>query len=121
MYLKTELTNEMRDSMRISLSVQPKKIASEPVCDFCGDPHPVVVYRASKMSTGQLTPCWRWCACEACEEAVDRDDWKYIRKKVEARLLVVFGHMMPTKPPKSLVSEAVRKSLDQFHEAAITV
>ncbi len=117
-YAKTILTDDILDDMRINLSAQPNKLSAEPVCDFCGDDSPVCVYHASRTSTGReavgAEVIYRWCACQACEQAVDTDDWYYL----ENRLVKVLATLLP-EFEKSLIRRAARISLDEFHRCSI--
>ncbi len=110
-YLKKQLDEKDRDSMRINLSVQPKKISPEPVCDFCGANHPLVVYAASRMSTGEIRNCWRWTAC---------GQWREVELRIENWLLRSYKDAnLPI--PKDLLQLAVKASLEQFHKYALGV
>lgn len=115
-YVKKRLDEEGTDTMRINLAMREKKLSAEPVCDFCGDPVPVFVYASTKMATGEIEQCWRWCACQVCSDAVDIDDWPV----VEARLLHRLTGMLPTIVKGSpLILSAVRMALEEFHRFSI--
>lgn len=115
-YLKKRLDEEGVDSMRVNLAMRKLKLSAEPVCDFCGDPQPTFVYASYKMSTGETAQCWRWCACEACSQAIDSDDFV----TVETRMLRRFNAMSPPIIKGSpLVVSALRLALDEFHRHVI--
>lgn len=119
-YLKKQLDEKDRDNMRINLSVQPKKISPEPVCDFCGSNHPRVVYAASRMSTGEIRNCWRWTACGVCESLIDSGQWREVELRIENWLLRSYKDAnLPI--PKDLLQLAVKASLEQFHKYALGV
>ncbi len=114
-YLKKELSTTAIDDIRISLSVQTRKLSPEPVCDFCGRETPIYVYAATKMSTGEERDCWRWCACLGCSTLIDLNDWDALRARVAFKL----QEMVPGIP-KKLATQAVDLALAQFHEYAVT-
>ena len=114
MYLKKLLDPETMDMMRINLSVQEKKLSAEPVCDFCGAPHPMWVYASERMSTGEMRDAWRWCACGVCSGAVDRDNWNTIENRVVQRL----KKMLLVNKDSPLVLAAARYALEEFHRYA---
>lgn len=114
-YMKKRLDDEGKDNMRITLSVQEKKLSPDPVCDFCGDLTPTFVYASYRMSTGQMYDCWRWCACEVCSGAIDREDFKV----VEERMLHRLHALLPLVKGSPLILSAVRLALDEFHRYVI--
>jgi hypothetical protein len=112
-YLKQSLSDEITDTLRANLSVREKKLSAEPVCDFCGD-HPVVIYAASRMSTGQIRQCWRWCACPTCERLVDSDQWAEVQNRLISKLMKMLPGM-----PRKLVASAAGVSLHEFIRYAV--
>jgi hypothetical protein len=114
-YLKKPLDSAALDTLRINLSVRSDKIASDPVCDFCGNHTPVVVYASSRMSTGAIRQCWRWTACGMCEALVDTDKWTAMHRRVTARL----RKMLPPHMPKAMIELAVSVTLEDFHKNVV--
>jgi hypothetical protein len=110
-YKHKPLTAEDIDRMRITLSVQEKRLSREPVCDFCGGATPVVVFAASQMSTGTKQECWRWCACEDCKSLVLADDWDSVKNKLSGRLQEVIRGRLS----KHTLDMAVESALYEFH------
>jgi hypothetical protein len=86
MYLKKKIDEEDMDRMRISLSVQERKLSPEPHCDFCGEPHPAFIYAASQTTSGEDIQCWRWAACKDCSHLIDTDQTSVIERKIVAWL-----------------------------------
>lgn len=118
-YQKKTLTSEALDGMRIALSVQPRRLSNEPVCDFCGAANPVVVYAASRMSTGVERDCWRWCACRDCEHAVDSENFDYIKGKLVGKLTAMYRAALGMDMAQEFTAEAVEMALAEFHRYAI--
>lgn len=114
MYVKKYLDEEAIDGMRLNLAAQERKLSPEPVCDFCGDPKPLFVYAAWKMSTGEMRDCWRWCACGDCSHAVDMESWEVIEAKVLHRL----HGLLPVSKGSPLILSAVRLAIEEFHRYA---
>jgi hypothetical protein len=99
------------DSMRINLSVQPAKLHPEPCCDFCGNTHPVYKYASKRMSTGQWRHCWRWLACEDCDQAIQAGEWNRIISKIVAWL----QQKMPiAQPMAQLAAVTAMKDFDRY-------
>lgn len=119
-YLKKPLDTAGRDAMRINLSVQPKKISPEPVCDFCGSKNPLVVYASSRMSTGEIQNCWRWTACGVCETLIDSEQWREVELRIENRLIQAYREVN-LQIPEDLIHLAVKMALEQFHRYALGV
>jgi hypothetical protein len=136
-YLKKMIGEYDRDVARLSLSVRrdvsdpevnagnavdTARLSAEPVCDWCGDSEPVVVYASRRMSTGEDRQCWRWFACERCERMVERGNWDALERKTIARYKKFFGAKIQAEfghVPDSLVNEAVASALQQFHDYAV--
>lgn len=110
-YLKKRLDEEGTDMMRINLSVRERKLSAEPVCDFCGDEHPVFVYASTRMSTGETQQCWRWCACEICSTAIDVEDWNTVESRLIRRLSDLLPSLMRGSP---LILKSVKYALEDF-------
>ncbi len=119
-YLKKQLDAIDRDEMRITLSAQISKLSSEPVCDFCGNGHPVAVYASARMSTGETKKCWRWTACDICEMLIDSSQWGLIEKQIEHRLIQLY-ESIGRPVPDNLIHFAVKGALEEFHRFAIGV
>lgn len=115
-YVYKRISDEGMDTMRIQLSVREKKLSPEPHCDFCGDPNPTVVYASNVMSTGERTPCWRWCACVRCHELVIINDWETVIHNLTAWL----AGKLEGVPP-SMCEEAARHSFKDFLRYAQTI
>jgi hypothetical protein len=86
-----------------------------PICDFCGDPHPMFIYAASRMSSGLFTDCWRWCACWTCSHAIENREWDLI----EATMVIKLRKTMSSMIPATYIMRAVHKALEEFHTYAI--
>lgn len=87
----------------------PHRLADYVACDFCGDPLPVVVYQAHRMTTGEHVINWRWCACVPCERAIDHNNWGDLKLRVSRRL----GMMLPGLPD-DVVQYAVNMAFEHF-------
>ena len=122
-YVKELLTAADMDQLRVNLSRRKVKLSPDPVCDFCGDTHPVWRYAATRMSTGEWQRCWRWLACGPCSNAVDSGDWlvvgRRVRKKLRTMVTVIVmggdGAELFTEP---ILTASVRAVLREFHEYA---
>lgn len=118
-YLKKPVGTHDLDVVRINQSANEDKLSPEPMCDWCGDPKPVVLYASRRMANGVFKVCWRWMACAVCEALVDNDDWVTIRQRTTARFKKFFAHRLPQGVPDDLVKEAVNAALNQFPKYAI--
>jgi len=107
---------------RLEKSVRERKgpkLASVPVCDFCGG-HPKWVYAATRMSAevGNLPVVnWRWCACELCSKAIDSDDRPALELRVESRLRYLAPSWLIGHP--LLLRRAVEFALEDFYTYAM--
>lgn len=115
-YLKKRLDDESKDWMRVNLSVRDKKLSAEPVCDFCGDPHPIFVYGSHRMATGETQQCWRWCACQICSDAIDKEDWDTLQARALRRLNEMMPSVMKGSP---LILSAIRYALQEFRSYVV--
>jgi hypothetical protein len=116
MYLKKFLTEKATDAARIALSVRDRKWSSDPVCDFCADPKPIVIYASSRSSTGENGQVWRWTACETCEKLIDIDQWSAIQDRM---MLVLRRRASMRDTPAPLLRQAVMHTLAEFHRYAV--
>lgn len=116
MYLKKKITEEDLDRMRISLSVQSKKLGPEPHCDFCGDPAPIFHYAATQTTAGEDVECWRWAACKDCSMLIDREDFFTIERKIVRWLKTRVG--VPDVPD-FILHLVAREAMRSFHEFSI--
>jgi hypothetical protein len=113
-YAKSLLTEEVLDSLRISLAGIVEKLRPEPSCDFCGSPEPMYVYYGTHMSTGEAIRNPRWCACFECSLAIDAHDWETITKRAVEYLIKKFpGFGIDT------AWLSVEKALEEFHRYSI--
>jgi hypothetical protein len=117
-YLKKALTPEILDTLRINLSVREKKISHDPVCDFCGNPKPIWVYAADRMSTGAIQRAWRWTACAFCSRFIDKDDWTAVRGRVANRTLRLL-RAFPVAHIHLLAHQAAEEALREFYSYAV--
>jgi hypothetical protein len=115
MYKKREVTEE---ELKV-LKAQVKRLVHRDivVCDFCGHDQPRYIYAAKRMSTGYETECWRWTACEKCDEAIDRKDWVRLKERIIEGMLTLrlFGFSLPQ------ITVAVEAAFQGFLEDALTV
>jgi hypothetical protein len=85
-------------------------------CDFCAGPDPVVVYAASRTSSGEDQQVWRWMACATCEGFIEVDNWD----AVHARLLkAMMADPEMAKLSPVLLNQAGDMSLSEFHRYAV--
>jgi hypothetical protein len=113
-FLKTEYTDELADSLRITLSIEPMKLGPEPVCDFCGFQQPVVLYASDRMSTGERQQCWRWCACSICDRLVTANDWDGLRNRIADRLSAMLSFV-----GRREIDHVVRQVFEDFLNYAV--
>lgn len=88
------------------------------LCDFCTMDHPIVVYAASRMSTGEIRDCWRWAACRECAELIESEAWIRLKDRMVAVLRYGFrqrGILIPL----SLAETAIEHALIEFFIWAI--
>lgn len=115
-YLKTVLTPEMKDVLRINLSANRSKLSHDPVCDFCGNPDPIYVYRATRFTTGEECENWRWCACPVCSMLVDSNEWDDLKERIKFQLRsMMFGRVVP----EHVLNQAVEVSFRAFFRDAV--
>ena len=114
-----EITDADRASMLVSLAQLPADMRwnerSAPQCDFCSDPKPVVIYGASKMTTGEVKDCWRWSACAYCHDAITRNDFDAVEQRCVSKISAGLGR---GHSHKTLLF-AIKMSLLRFHKEAI--
>ena len=118
-YVREPLTTADVDQLRVNLSSQVRKLSPDPVCDFCGDPHPVWRYAANRMSTGEWRACWRWLACDGCGVAIEAGEWATVESRVREKLrqmVKVFGPGASAMLTESILTKSVRAALEMFHE-----
>jgi len=106
-FLKKPLDIHTLDAIKLALGYEPK-------CDFCGDPNPMYVYGANRMSNGLNRQCWRWCACWTCANHVDNADWDDILAKIVIKL----RRMLPNVPAFQ-IEHTTEVALQEFHSYAI--
>lgn len=116
-YLKKILSEEVIEKLTQQLQRTEIRLSDTPVCDFCGDSLPMFVYAATRMSTGEPTACWRWCACTACSDAIDMADWVGLKSRVVVRM----ESLLPKGTPDYAILRAVDRALHEFHITAINV
>ena len=116
-YMKKKLTPEVIDGLRINLSAQDKKLSPDPVCDFCGNDTPVVVYAAIRMSTGEYKHAWRWCACAMCEMLLDDNDSAGVIRRIVDRMVFLTGGRFS----RELVIQAANAAFKTFTRYAVTL
>lgn len=89
-YLWREITPEDIATFTRNLAKLPKRMRWKgkptPQCDFCADDKPIVVYGATRMTTGQEVDCWRWLACAKCHEYITQNDFKSIERRSASAL-----------------------------------
>lgn len=114
-FLWRHITDADRASYLVNLAQLPENMRwkgrATPQCDFCADSKPIVVYAASKMTSGEVKDCWRWLACQACHDAITRNDFDAMEKRA-AR---VFAAGMDGKTALF----AVKMAMMRFHKEAI--
>lgn len=110
-YSKKVLTQEDVEAIRVALQFRREKLSMQPSCDFCGGQPPVVIYEATRLSTGQVCDCWRWCACARCEALVDGD-------KLGDLIEIIVAWMHSKGLRGGVVKDAARASLSEFEKYA---
>lgn len=112
-YVRKQLTTDDLNEIRIRLATRAVKLSDNPSCDFCGDEHPVWVYAATRMSTGDHIDNWRWSACEDCAAAIEGHDWAKIEDKIIKWLVLRFKDA-----PKDVLRTVAQQALKDFHQYA---
>jgi hypothetical protein len=123
-YLKKELDAQALAAIRVNLSTRDQKLSPEPVCDWCGEAEPVVVYASKRMANGRFQQCWRWIACPRCERMIERENWDALRRRVTARFKKFYGAKLENRFGQGaisddLIQDSVKVSLDAFFEYGI--
>jgi hypothetical protein len=109
-YVKRLLDDDDTKNLRLSLSMQRRKLSPDPVCDFCGNELPVVVYGAKRMTVGAEIRCWRWCACTPCMLLIDSQTWNLLSNRIIAALT----QLMPIELERQVLSDSVALCLETF-------
>lgn len=112
-YVKKTFSNEEYRDLNDAVKKYQRKVSNKISCDFCGEPHPIFVYAATRMSTGEVKECWRWCACWKCYLLVETNDWDAIRKQLVEWMRKVTPHV-----PRHLAEQAAHKSFQEFIDYA---
>lgn len=86
------------------------------VCDFCGTRHPVWVYAAKRMTTGEEIECWRWAACTECAAYVTAKDWTRLKDRVVS---LMKNSPLMFSVPEYVIRTAVDKAFQSFFSDAI--
>jgi hypothetical protein len=137
-YLRKQIDETDEAAARINLSqkedvrtaaldtpASKMRVLPTPQCDWCADGVPLYVYASSRTSTGEFRQCWRWMACAKCNRDIENGNWSALERRVRARFKQFFGAKLAEigkdRPvPESLIDEAVRASLSEFHLYVIT-
>jgi len=114
MYLKKRLTPETRKEILPTLLTHYPRLKDQIVCDFCGDDNTEFVYGAVRSSTGMKRKCWRWCACEACSESIEKNDWGSIMRRALPTATRLMELAIGSKVPEALAVAAVMKAFETF-------
>lgn len=117
MLLKKKLDAQMLIQLKGQIEDVFPRLSDNPVCDFCGSEKPTVVYASTRMSTGEQRACWRWLACEQCDDAIAHAHWYRLRDRVVDRLKT----MLPGTTPDHIMRRTVERVLLEFHITAVHV
>lgn len=112
-YVRKRLTFDDITEMRMHLASHGIKISNDPSCDFCGDSHPMWVYAAIRMSTGEMVDNWRWSACEDCGATIEAHNWTRIEDKMVDWLKLRFKDA-----PRDILRIVAKENLKDFHQYA---
>jgi hypothetical protein len=102
------------DNIQVLRATRKFKLHDDPVCDFCGDHHPLYCYASSRTSTGEYRECWRWCACADCADAVEAMDWGHLEKKIADWLSIRVKNY-----PYMVLSEIAHRVFQEFKRYAV--
>ena len=92
------------------LEAEVARLRSIPECDFCAG-------EALWVYAGRLDG-WRWCACARCSQAVERSDWKAVKRSVRGRLerAVALAGLGPWTAAQ--MHAAIRDNVKEFRRSA---
>ncbi len=114
-YVKKAITEEAKADMRVNLLFKRLKLSPDPVCDFCGNDAPITVYAAKKLTTGEKTRCWRWCACKQCTFLIDTGAWDDLAHRIAEMLRELF----PVDPGEAVLLNSAKLALYTFKAEAL--
>lgn len=115
-YVKTLLTATLRNQIRNQARTVRRLSKFGLHCDFCAEFEPSYVYRATRMSTGEDRPCWRWCACVRCSRLIDDDNWDSMLEVIASRVATMPGL---GSIPLEAIRTAVRTMMKDFQQFAV--
>jgi hypothetical protein len=123
-YAKEPITPQVQMEVLPALIQHHPRYKDTICCDFCGDDHPVYVYRATRLSNGKPVRAGgvalRWAACKICSAAVDKDDWGVVVGRMRLRLNVLMKQTLGRPaPPASQLQFATDQYIAEFKRDAI--